>query len=78
MGVGYGVLADNIGLRSILRAYDRASGFLRQYINAGRIKRFVVIAINARTDSPEQLSHRERSPGLIDVFMKTRRSAWRP
>ena len=66
-----GGLADNIGLRSILRAYDRTSGFLRQRINAGRIKRFVVVAINARTDPPESLSRRERSPGLVDVFMKT-------
>jgi NTE family protein len=66
-----GGLADNIGLRSILRAYDRSSGFLGQRINAGRIKRFVVIAINARTNPPEELSARERSPGLIDVFMKT-------
>lgn len=66
-----GGLADNIGLRSILRAYVRTSGFLRQRIGAGHIKRFVVIAINGRTDPPEALSRRERSPGLVDVFLKT-------
>jgi NTE family protein len=66
-----GGLADNIGLRSILRAYDRTSGFVRPRINAGHIKRFVVIAINGRTDPPEALSRRERSPGIVDVFMKT-------
>jgi predicted acylesterase/phospholipase RssA len=66
-----GGLADNIGLRSILRAYDRTSGFIRSRINAGHIKRFVVIVINARTDPPEQLSRRESPPGLVDVFMKT-------
>ena len=66
-----GGLADNIGLRSILRAYDRTSGFLRQRINAGHIKRFVLIAVNARTDPPETLSRREASPGIVDVFMKT-------
>ena len=65
-----GGLADNIGLRSILRAYDR--GFLRQRINQpGGIQRLVFIAINARTDPPEILSRREASPGLLDVFMKT-------
>ena len=66
-----GGLADNIGPRSILRAYDRTSGFVRPRINAGHIKRFVVIAINGRTDPPEALSRRERSPGIVDVFMKT-------
>ena len=64
-----GGLTDNIGLRSILRAYDR--GFIRQRVNAGHIKRLVVIAVNARTDPPEQLSHNEKSPSLVDVFMKT-------
>lgn len=66
-----GGLADNIGLRSILAAFDRTSGFIRPRINAGHIKRLVVISVNARTDPPEHLSQRERSPGLIDVFMKT-------
>ncbi len=65
-----GGLADNIGLRSILRAYDR--GFLRDRINEkGHVKRLVVIAVNARTDPPETLSRREASPGLVDVFAKT-------
>jgi NTE family protein len=66
-----GGLADNIGLRSILRAYDRSDGFIAQRINAGHIKRLIVIAVNARTDPPEQLSRQEQSPGLTDVFMKT-------
>ena len=66
-----GGLADNIGLRSVLRAYDRSGGFIAQRINAGHIKRLIVIAVNARTDPPEQLSRQARSPGLADVFMKT-------
>jgi NTE family protein len=66
-----GGLADNIGLRSILRTYDRSDGFIAQRVNAGHIKRLIVIAVNARTDPPEQLSRQERSPGLSDVFMKT-------
>lgn len=66
-----GGLADNLGLRSILRSYDRASGFIGPRVNAGHIKRLVVIAVNARTDPPEHLGRRERSPGIADVFMKT-------
>ncbi len=64
-----GGLSDNLGLRSLLDAYDR--GFIRQRINDGRIKRLVVIAVNARTDPPEHLSAEERAPGLGPVFAKT-------
>jgi NTE family protein len=64
-----GALSDNLGVRSILDAYDR--GFIRQRINAGHIKRLVVIVVNAQTDSPENLSREERAPGLWQVFMKT-------
>ena len=39
-------------------AYDRSSGFIGQ-------------RVNARTDPPEELSGRETSPGVLDVFMKT-------
>ncbi|HYB43723.1 MAG TPA: patatin-like phospholipase family protein, partial [Candidatus Methylomirabilis sp.] len=66
-----GGLSDNLGLRSILDAYDRSTGFIGQRVNAGQIKRLVVIAVNARTDPPEQLSRQERAPGLGEVFMKT-------
>ena len=66
-----GGLSDNLGVRSILDAYDRSTGFIRQRINAGHIKRLVVIAVNARTDPPEQLSRQERAPRLGAVFMKT-------
>ncbi len=52
-------------------AYERTTGFIRQRINNGHIRRFVIIAVNARTDPPEHLSERRRSPGLTTVFMKT-------
>ena len=64
-----GGLSDNLGLRSLLDAYDR--DFIRQRINAGHVKRLVVIAVNARTDAPEHVSAEERAPGLGSVFMKT-------
>lgn len=66
-----GGLSDNIGLRSILSAYDWTSGFILPRINAGHIKRLVWIAINARTDPPEHLGREQAAPGLPLVFMKT-------
>jgi NTE family protein len=66
-----GGLSDNLGIRSILDAYERDTGFIGERINAGHIKRLVVIAANARTDPPEQLSHRERAPEIGEVFLKT-------
>ncbi len=66
-----GGLSDNLGVRSILDAYDRSSGFIRQRINAGQVKRFVVIAVNARTDPPGHVSQQEHAPRLGEVFMKT-------
>ena len=66
-----GGLSDNLGLRSIVDAYARSTGFIGQRINAGHIKRLVVIAVNARTAPPEHVSGEERAPGLGEVFMKT-------
>lgn len=66
-----GGLADNIGLRAILTAYERSNGFIGPRINAGRIKRLVIIVVNARTDPPEHLSRRESPPGLVTVGLKT-------
>ncbi len=66
-----GGLADNIGLRGILEASDTERGFILPRLNAGRIKRLVVIAINARTDPPEHLSRQARTPGTGEVFAKT-------
>jgi NTE family protein len=64
-----GGLSDNIGARSVYDAFAR--GFIRERINDGRIKQFVVIIVNARTQSQEDLGKEESPPGLKTVFSKT-------
>lgn len=64
-----GGLADNIGARALY--YEFARGFIRKRINDGRIKRLVVIVVNARTESQAGLSDRQSPPGLGTVALKT-------
>jgi NTE family protein len=64
-----GGLSDNIGARSVLDAFDR--GFIRTRINQGAIKYLVLIVVNARTQSEDQLSRREKPPGFFTVAEKT-------
>lgn len=64
-----GGLSDNIGARSILDAFDR--GFIRTRINHGAIKQLVLIVVNARTQSEDQLSREEKPPGFFTVAEKT-------
>ena len=64
-----GGLSDNIGARAILDAFDR--GFIRTRINQGTIKQLVLIVVNARTQSEDQLSRHEYPPGLLTVPEKT-------
>jgi len=64
-----GGLADNLGtqsLRSALMApYDDA-GVLRA-INAGKIRRLVIIVVNARSDPPNKLYRQQNQPGLVSM-----------
>jgi NTE family protein len=64
-----GGLSDNIGARSILDAFDR--GFIRTRINQGTIQQLVLIVVNARTKSEDQLSRKEMPPGFFSVAEKT-------
>jgi NTE family protein len=64
-----GGLADNIGARAIMDAFDR--GFIRTRINRGEIRRLVLIVVNARTRGEDRLSRSEKPPGLITVAAKT-------
>jgi NTE family protein len=64
-----GGLADNIGTRAVLDAYER--GFIRTRINAGKIKYLVFIVVNARTQSEDTLSREESPPGVLTVAEKT-------
>jgi NTE family protein len=64
-----GGLSDNIGARSVYDAFAR--GFIRDRINDGRIKQFVVIIVNAHTQAQENHGKKESPPGLATVFSKT-------
>lgn len=66
-----GGLGDNIGLRPIEAAYQRTSGFIRKMLNDGKIEKFVVIVVNARTIEKDEISEDESAPGLLTVAAKT-------
>src|SRR6202041_1551504 len=58
-----GGLADNIGLRSIINAYEQSNGFISR--NLSDIERLVVIAVNARTESNDAISDNHHTPHII-------------
>ena len=58
-----GGLADNIGLRSIINAYEQSNGFIAR--NIPDIDRLVVIAVNARTQSSDTISNSHHTPHII-------------
>ena len=64
-----GGLADNIGVRALLDAYDH--GFIQQKMLDGDIKRLVFIVVNARTEDKDRLSVKAKPPGIITVTEKT-------
>jgi NTE family protein len=66
-----GGLSDNIGLRSVERAYRTSDGFIGQRINGGAIRRLVVIAVNARTQGDDTLSARGTAPGILAMGSST-------
>lgn len=62
-----GGLADNLGTQSLRLAlianYDDAK--VLRAINEGKIRRLVVIVVNARSDPPNKLYQQARQPGLV-------------
>jgi NTE family protein len=64
-----GGLADNIGLRAIDNLYTR--GDIRRKINNGSIRRFLVIVVNAKTESRQDIDKKKSPPGLVTVGFKT-------
>jgi NTE family protein len=63
-----GGLADNLGTQSLRAAlianYDDAQ--VLRAINDGKIRRLVVIVVNARSDPPNKLYQQPQQPGLVD------------
>ncbi len=62
-----GGLADNLGSRSLrsalIASYDDAQ--VLRAINNGKIRRLVVIVVNARGDPPNKLYQQPQQPGLV-------------
>lgn len=58
-----GGLADNIGLRSIVNAYEQTDGFISA--NLGDMDRLVIIVVNARTQSKDTISDSRHTPHII-------------
>jgi NTE family protein len=70
-----GGLADNIGLRGLLRELWEPSGFIAQRTNRGKTSNLILITVNAKNggnDGGQQsLNQHESPPGLADVAFKT-------
>lgn len=64
-----GGLADNLGLRAVYDLYVRED--IRTKINNGKIKRLLVIVVNAKAQNKETLDKDEAPPGLMTVAYKT-------
>ncbi len=64
-----GGLADNLGVHSLLDAISSPHGSLRllEAINAGRLRRLVVVTVNARSEPPSGLDRQARTPGVVSV-----------
>ena len=64
-----GGLADNLGLRAIYDLYVRQD--IRTKISNGKIKRLLVIIVNAKTQEKESFDKSEAPPGLKTTAYKT-------
>ncbi|MGV8057037.1 MAG: patatin-like phospholipase family protein [Smithellaceae bacterium] len=64
-----GGLADNLGLRAVYDLYVRED--IRAKINNGKIKRLLVIVVNAKTKGRETFDKNEAPPGLKTTAYKT-------
>lgn len=58
-----GGLADNVGLRSIVNAYQQSNGFISK--SKGGIERLAIIAVNARTKFADTISDDRHTPHII-------------
>ena len=65
-----GGLADNLGVNSLRSAligsYDDAGGLAA--INSGKIKKLVIIIVNARSDPPNKLYQFDGRPGTVSML----------
>jgi predicted acylesterase/phospholipase RssA len=66
-----GGLADNIGLRALLRQLQDPTGFVGRRYNLGKASRMIFIVVNSKSGGPDDYNRHESPPGLFDVAFKT-------
>jgi NTE family protein len=64
-----GGVSDNLGLRAVYNLFEKRE--LREKMESGRIKRLLVIIVNARTDPADTIEKDEGIPGLLTVGVKS-------
>ena len=64
-----GGLADNLGTHSLLDAIESPHGTFRllEAINTGKLRRLVVITVNARSDPMSRLDQEATTPGIVSM-----------
>ncbi|WP_186002922.1 patatin-like phospholipase family protein [Mycobacterium sp. KBS0706] len=65
-----GGIADNLGLIEPMRLVSTNDTSLPWFsgIAQGRIKRLILVVINARSDPASDLDHRQATPGILDML----------
>jgi NTE family protein len=68
-----GGLADNTGLRPVLALIkdSNSADSIRSLVRDGKVRKLVVIAVNAGTDAKDASDLKEDSPNIADVLFKT-------
>jgi NTE family protein len=69
-----GGVADNTGVRALWVALRREDGFLRRAVETGRVKKLVVIQVNAQNDPLRGLGDEEGAPAAWTVTERTARA----
>lgn len=64
-----GGLADNLGVTYVIQ--ELRNGFIRDMIYDGRIKKLVVVVVDASTDAPEPIEAMANAPGFWMMAFKT-------
>lgn len=63
-----GALSGNLGVMHMVD--ELRTGYIRSMIDSGKIKKLVVILVDASTDTPDLIEHRDSAPGLFLMAVK--------
>lgn len=59
-------VVDNLGLGYVSESYRQ--GAIRDLLDSGRVKDFVLVVVNARSRPPDETSASPQAPGFVDVL----------